>query len=73
MYPFDVFCGDIWINEGWSSDKSLLSLEEEVVEFDCLTRTNGGVGVFSSGFVCLGGIGGGRGTFVAFFFDSLSI
>jgi hypothetical protein len=51
----------------------LLSLEAEVVGFDCLTRTNGtgegDVVGLSSDFVCRGGIGGGRGRF---FFDSLS-
>lgn len=75
LYPLDVFCGDIWINKGWSSDKSLLSLEEEDGGggFDCLIRANGGVGILSSGFACRGGMGGGRGRFVEFFFSSLSI
>ena len=42
-----------------------LSLSDEEEQFDCLARTNvdnGGVVVFSSDFVCRGGIGGGRGT-----------
>lgn len=55
----------------------LLSIDEEFVAFDVLTITNGvGDGdvvlVLSSGFACLGGIGGGRGTLVAFLFSSLS-
>jgi len=48
-----------------------LSFDEEIVGFDCLIRTDGGVDVvgLSSDFICRGGIGGGR----EFFFDSLSI
>lgn len=77
---------DEWsINHRWSTGSESakpfvlltlpLSLLEEV---DCLARTNdgnGGVDVvgFSSDFVCRGGIGGGRGIVVEFFFDSLSI
>jgi hypothetical protein len=46
-----------------------------MVGCDCLLRTNGGGGVvdLSSDFVCRGGIGGGRETFIAFFFASMSI
>jgi hypothetical protein len=51
-----------------------VSIDEEIVGCDCLLRTNGGGVVdLSSGFVCRGGIGGGRETFIAFFFASMSI
>ncbi len=50
----------------------LLSFDAEMVGFDCLIRTDGVVD-FSSDLICRGGIGGGRGRVVAFFFDSLSI
>jgi len=54
---------------------SLVSIKEEIVGCDGLLRTNCGGGVvdLSSDFVCRGGIGGGRETFIAFFFASMSI
>jgi hypothetical protein len=73
---YDIQKTDIFIHrivKPFGVLRLLLSFEEEIVGFDCLTRTNGvGEGAvvgLSSDFVCRGGIGGGRGRF---FFDSLS-
>ncbi len=64
-----------WQNRPFIGLTSLVSIDEEMVGCDCLLRTNGGGGVvdLSSDFVCRGGIGGGRETFIAFFFASMSI